>query len=136
LFEPRAFHFHPLKYAHGRADAAMGQGAACTSIRRRSRSNGSAGAGACAPEGEVGARTGVLACGGYLARLVGASMRAGCRSRPPPPFADGDVRWREFADYGLVSASKPAGFLGAELSYWWAEAKDAWKDRRERLMQA
>ena len=46
-------------------------------------------------------------------------------------IAEGDTRWRELADYGLVSAFKPAGFLGAQLSYWWAEFKDAWKDRRE-----
>ena len=43
-----------------------------------------------------------------------------------------DTRWREFSDYGLVSAFKPAGFVGAQLSYWWLQAKDAWKDRRER----
>ena len=42
-------------------------------------------------------------------------------------IAEGDTRWREFSDYGLVSALKPAGFVGAQLSYWWAEAKDAWK---------
>lgn len=47
-------------------------------------------------------------------------------------LAEGDTRWREFADYGLVSALKPAGFVGAQLSYWWAEFKDAWKDARER----
>lgn len=46
-------------------------------------------------------------------------------------LAEGDTRWREFADYGLVSAMKPAGFLGAQLSYWWAEFKDAWKSARE-----
>lgn len=46
-------------------------------------------------------------------------------------IADGDTRWQEFADYGLVSAMKPAGFVGAQLSYWWAEFKDAWKDRME-----
>ncbi|KRA50579.1 FAD-binding oxidoreductase [Pseudoxanthomonas sp. Root630] len=46
-------------------------------------------------------------------------------------IAEGDGRWREFADYGLVSALKPAGFLGAQLSYWWAESRDAWKDWRE-----
>lgn len=46
-------------------------------------------------------------------------------------LAEGDTRWREFADYGLVSALKPAGFIGAQLSYWWAEFKDAWKARRE-----
>jgi gamma-glutamylputrescine oxidase len=26
---------------------------------------------------------------------------------------------------------KPAGFVGAQLSYWWAEIKDAWKSARE-----
>jgi gamma-glutamylputrescine oxidase len=46
-------------------------------------------------------------------------------------IAEGDTRWREFADYGLVSALKPAGFLGAQLSYWWAEARDEWKAMRE-----
>ncbi|CAN7348091.1 FAD-binding oxidoreductase [Pseudoxanthomonas sp. LjRoot143] len=46
-------------------------------------------------------------------------------------IAEGDGRWREFGAYGLVSAMKPAGFLGAQLSYWWAEAKDAWKARME-----
>ncbi|WAC63938.1 FAD-binding oxidoreductase [Pseudoxanthomonas sp. SL93] len=47
-------------------------------------------------------------------------------------IAHEDPRWREFADYGLVSALKPAGFVGAQLGYWWAEFKDAWKDRMER----
>ncbi|PPJ42785.1 MULTISPECIES: FAD-binding oxidoreductase [unclassified Pseudoxanthomonas] len=47
-------------------------------------------------------------------------------------IAHDDPRWREFTDYGLVSALKPAGLLGAQLSYWWAESKDAWKDWRER----
>jgi len=46
-------------------------------------------------------------------------------------IADGDERWREFSDYGLVSALKPAGFLGAQLSYWWFQARDAWRDWRE-----
>jgi gamma-glutamylputrescine oxidase len=44
-------------------------------------------------------------------------------------IAEGDPRWREFANYGLVSALKPAGFVGAQLSYWWLQAKDAWKAR-------
>ncbi len=48
-------------------------------------------------------------------------------------IAEGDTRWRDFSDYGLVSALKPAGFVGAQLSYWWLQAMDAWKDRRERL---
>ncbi|GAB2617732.1 NAD(P)/FAD-dependent oxidoreductase [Novilysobacter erysipheiresistens] len=47
-------------------------------------------------------------------------------------IAEGDTRWQEFSDYGLVSALKPAGFIGAQLSYWWAEAKDAWKAATER----
>jgi gamma-glutamylputrescine oxidase len=46
-------------------------------------------------------------------------------------IAHDDPQWREFADYGLVSVLKPAGFLGAQLSYWWAESRDAWKDWRE-----
>lgn len=51
-------------------------------------------------------------------------------------IAEGDERWRSFSRYGLVSAMKPAGFLGAQLSYWWAEAKDAWKARREKATEA
>lgn len=47
-------------------------------------------------------------------------------------IAEGDTRWQEFSDYGLVSALKPAGFIGAQLSYWWAEAQDAWKASIER----
>jgi gamma-glutamylputrescine oxidase len=50
-------------------------------------------------------------------------------------IAERDTRWREFAHYGLVSAFKPAGFLAAQLSYWWAEARDAWKDWREGAKQ-
>ena len=46
-------------------------------------------------------------------------------------IAECDVRWKEFARYGLVSAVKPAGFVAAQLSYWWANAKDAWKDQME-----
>lgn len=46
-------------------------------------------------------------------------------------IAGDDTRWREFADYGLVSAMKPAGYAAAQLSYWWAELKDVWKDRME-----
>jgi gamma-glutamylputrescine oxidase len=48
-------------------------------------------------------------------------------------IAGNDQRWREFHDYGLVSALKPAGFVGAQLSYWWLQAQDAWKDWRERV---
>lgn len=48
-------------------------------------------------------------------------------------IAEGDRRWCELSDYGLVSALKPAGLAGAQLSYWWAQAKDDWKARREKL---
>jgi gamma-glutamylputrescine oxidase len=48
-------------------------------------------------------------------------------------IAEGDAQWRDFADYPLVSALKPAGFVAAQLNYWWLQAKDAWKDWRERL---
>ena len=47
-------------------------------------------------------------------------------------IAENDTRWREFSDYGLVSALKPAGFVGAQLTYWWHQARDAWKAGRER----
>ncbi len=46
-------------------------------------------------------------------------------------IAEDDQRWKQFADYPLVSALKPAGFAGAQLSYWWAEARDAWNARRD-----
>jgi len=46
-------------------------------------------------------------------------------------LAEGDTRWRELSDYGWVSAFKPAGFLAAQLTYWWLEARDAWQDWRE-----
>lgn len=51
-------------------------------------------------------------------------------------IAEGDTRWKAFSNYGLVSALKPAGFMGAQLSYWWAEARDGWKDWRERMAGA
>jgi gamma-glutamylputrescine oxidase len=33
-------------------------------------------------------------------------------------IAEGDERWRAFSHYGLVSAFKPAAYLGAQMSYW------------------
>ncbi|GAB3384869.1 NAD(P)/FAD-dependent oxidoreductase [Lysobacter fragariae] len=254
LFEPDAFHFHPLKYARGIAATAVGQGVSVfegspvVSLDR-------AGAGwrVRTPTGEVEAEQVVLACGGYLAGLrrkvdagvlpiatyvmvtepLGSRMdeimttrsavydtrfafdyyrplpdsrllwggRISILDRAPDAverllrsdllkvfpqldgvradfawsglmsyarhqmpqigrideglwlaqafgghgvapttfagevvasaIAENDSRWREFADYGLVSALKPAGFVGAQLSYWWAEFKDAWKAVRE-----
>lgn len=46
-------------------------------------------------------------------------------------IAEGDPTWREYADYGLASTMKPFGFAGAQATYWWLQAKDAWKDWRE-----
>ena len=46
-------------------------------------------------------------------------------------IAEGDKRWQCMASYGLVSAMKPAGFIGAQLTYWWLQAKDTWKDKME-----
>lgn len=47
-------------------------------------------------------------------------------------IAEGDTRWRELSGYGLVSAFKPAGYLGAQLGYWWLQARDGWKAWHER----
>lgn len=251
LFEPNAFHFHPLKYVHGLARAASGQGARihegspAIALSRTGR-----GWRVRTPDGEVVARHVVLACGGYLAGLrrdvdaavlpiatyvmvtepLGDRLSAALRTRAAvydtrfafdyyrpliddrllwggrisvldrspeqvqrlllrdlarvyPQLADvgvnfawsglmsyarhempqiaqveeglwvaqafgghgvapttlagevlaaaiaeGDGRWREFADYGLVSAMKPAGFLGAQLTYWWLQMRDAFRD--------
>ena len=56
--------------------------------------------------------------------------------RPPhnsrvSAIAEGDTRWRELCDYGLVSALKPAGLVAAQFRYWWLQGLDAWKDWRE-----
>lgn len=48
-------------------------------------------------------------------------------------IAERDSRWRELSDYGLVSAFKPAGFVGAQLGYTWLQCQDAWKAWRERM---
>lgn len=251
LFEPNAFHFHPLKYAHGIARAAIGQGTRIhESTPAIALARDGAGWRVRTPEGEVRARRVVLACGGYLAGLrreVDAAVlpiatyvmvtaplgerlssalrtraavydtrfafdyyrplpdtrllwggRISVRDRSPvqvqrlllrdlarvyPQLADAridfawsglmsyarhempqiaqvepglwvaqafgghgvapttfageilaaaiaedDPRWRGFADYGLVSAMKPAGFLGAQLTYWWLQMRDAFRD--------
>jgi gamma-glutamylputrescine oxidase len=254
LFEPRAFHFHPLKYAHGLARVAGEQGVVLFAHSPAvSLTRSGDGWRVTTPSGSVEAKQVVLACGGYLAGLhrrvdagvlpiatyvmvtepLGARLDDAMRTRAavydtrfafdyyrplpdsrllwggrisildrspeavrrllyrdmlkvfpqldgvgieyawsglmsyarhempqigqvepglwvaqafgghgvaPTTFAgeivaaaiaEGDGRWREFSAYGLVSAMKPAGFLGAQLSYWWAEAKDAWKARTE-----
>jgi gamma-glutamylputrescine oxidase len=47
-------------------------------------------------------------------------------------IARDDAAWTSFGDFGLVSGLRPFGFLGAQASYWWYQAKDAWKTRMER----
>ena len=47
-------------------------------------------------------------------------------------IAEGDRRWTLLSRYGLQPAFKPFGFLAAQASYWWAQSKDALKDRIER----
>lgn len=41
-----------------------------------------------------------------------------------------------YADYGLPPVWGLAGRLAAQATYWWAEARDAWKDRREATVRA
>lgn len=71
LFEPQAFHFHPLKYARGLARSlrhlggAVHEGSPATAVSR----NG-AGWRVDTPDGSVDAEHVVLACGGYLSGLV------------------------------------------------------------------
>lgn len=254
LFEPDAFHFHPLKYVHGLTRVAQSMGVACygNSPAIRLERTGATWV-VHTPSGSVHAQNVVLACGGYLAGLdarvdrsvlpiatyvlvtepLGDRMSQVLRTRaaiydtrfafdyyrPLPDtrllwggrisvldrsapavkrllyrdmlkvfpqlegvnidyawsglmsyarhqmpqvglvepglwvaqafgghgvapttlageriaagIAEGDLRWKEFERYGLVSAMKPAGFLGAQMSYWWATAKDAWKAHTE-----
>jgi gamma-glutamylputrescine oxidase len=42
-------------------------------------------------------------------------------------IAQDDEGWREFAPFGLQSAWRPLGYLGAQAQYWWLEARDRWK---------
>jgi gamma-glutamylputrescine oxidase len=44
-------------------------------------------------------------------------------------IAEGDPRWREFGDYGLVTAFKPFAYLGAQLSYWGYALADKLRER-------
>lgn len=46
-------------------------------------------------------------------------------------IAHGDPGWRAFSGFGTGSAYKPADLLGAQLGYWWAGLRDAWKERLE-----
>lgn len=70
LFEPQAFHFHPLRYAHGLVRVLEDGG---VRVAEQSPAIALDRAGTCwrvrTPGGEVHARRVVLACGGYLAGL-------------------------------------------------------------------
>lgn len=46
-------------------------------------------------------------------------------------IADGDDGWKQFADYGLPSTHRPAGFVAAQATYWWHEFNDWLKARLE-----
>ncbi len=48
-------------------------------------------------------------------------------------IAEGDGAIDDYAPFGLDSARKPLGFLGAQATYWWFEARDALKDLWERF---
>lgn len=39
-------------------------------------------------------------------------------------IAGGATEWRDLSRYGLVSSYRPAGYLAAQLSYWWAQSRD------------
>ena len=46
-------------------------------------------------------------------------------------IAEGDDRWKQFADYGLGSTHRPFGYLAAQASYWWQQSRDCLKTRLE-----
>src|SRR5690606_21962064 len=70
LFEPRAFHFHPLKYVQGIARAAAGLGVAVHEASPAAGlPRGGAGWRVEPPAGRGRAQGGVLACGGCRAGL-------------------------------------------------------------------
>jgi gamma-glutamylputrescine oxidase len=70
LFEPDAFHFHPLNYARGIAGVLATHGVQiCEHSPAIALEAAAGGWRVRTPEGEVHAREVVLACGGYLSRL-------------------------------------------------------------------
>ncbi|MFC5743336.1 NAD(P)/FAD-dependent oxidoreductase [Dyella tabacisoli] len=46
-------------------------------------------------------------------------------------LSEGDDGWKAFADYGLASTHRPAGYLAAQAQYWWQQGKDWFKTRLE-----
>jgi len=47
-------------------------------------------------------------------------------------IAHGDEGWQQFRDYGLRSAHRPWGYLGAQTGYWWRQSRDWLKSGLER----
>ena len=47
-------------------------------------------------------------------------------------LCEGDTAWQGLSSYGLTSAWRPTGLWGAQLTYWWLQAKDRWRERMER----
>jgi len=47
-------------------------------------------------------------------------------------IAEDGQGWHAFDRYGLVSAWRPLGYLAAQGSYWWLQARDAFRDWSER----
>lgn len=80
LFEEKAFHFHPLKYARGMAGAIVAGGGRVHEHSRVTQivADGTDGAGwrVVTPAGQVKAREVVICCGGYIERLYPALARA------------------------------------------------------------
>jgi gamma-glutamylputrescine oxidase len=70
LYEANAFHFHPLKYAQGVADAIVaGGGRVCERSRVTQIARHGNGWRIATGQGEVRAREVVICCGGYIERL-------------------------------------------------------------------
>jgi gamma-glutamylputrescine oxidase len=44
-------------------------------------------------------------------------------------IAENDPAWRDYAPFGLPWAGKPIGFAAAQLTYSWAQLRDAWNAR-------
>lgn len=42
----------------------------------------------------------------------------------------GDESWRRFEPFGLTRTWRPFGFIGAQATYSWLQARDAWKERQ------
>ena len=47
-------------------------------------------------------------------------------------IANGDDSWRRFQSFGLTRTWRPFGFLGAQATYSYLQARDAWKSWRQR----